>query len=60
MTVIQGFAIIVRWFSEIVTEQTKAPILAHRFFMMYLMILEGVPSKVVIIAGIIKWLPVKW
>jgi len=52
-----NIAFIVR--ESIVTERTKAPILVYKSFMMYSMILEGVPSKtthtVLITAGI--WLP---
>ena len=37
---------LVRWLSKIfVTGWIKAPFLVHRFFMMYLLILEGVPSR---------------
>ena len=37
---------LVRWLSKIfVTRRIKAPFLVYKFFMMYLLILEGVPSK---------------
>ena len=56
--------LLVRWLNKIiVTERIKAPFLVQRFFMMYLLILEGVPSRHThvrpIMGKIIKWLPLK-
>ena len=55
---------VVRWLNKIiVTERIKALFLVQRFFMMYLLILEGVPSRHThvrpIMGKIIKWLPLK-
>ena len=42
----EGSTIIVRWLNKFfVTKRIKAPFLVHKFIMMHLLILEGVPSK---------------
>ena len=47
VTLIQqsNFNINVRWLSKSIIGWTKAPILVHEFFMVYLSILEGYPSN---------------